>query len=72
MLFFKMGRRVILYEGKNLEEFEKAKKILEENEIRWALGFGTNTKLGDMPFPVLSEGMVDHYGSEAIESRYSR
>ncbi|HED06175.1 MAG TPA: hypothetical protein ENI61_05775 [Ignavibacteria bacterium] len=65
-------KQVILYEGKNSEEFSKVKDFLKEKEIKWYLGFGDFARFQDMPFPVVSEGMVDLYGLKAVENNYSR
>ncbi len=65
-------KKVILYEGKNPEEFSKVKDFLKEKEIKWHLGFGDFARFQDMPFPVVSKGMLDLYGLEAVESYYSR
>tara|TARA_Y100000296_G_scaffold73252_1_gene90536 strand:+ start:2732 stop:2938 length:207 start_codon:yes stop_codon:yes gene_type:complete len=68
-----MGKRKpVLYEGINREKAEEARRILSERDVEYNIGFGDNAKFQDMPFPVISEGVMDLYGLEAIEKYFSR
>jgi len=60
-------RRIVLYEGTNLEEAKEARDFLDENEVNYSLGFGDLARSQDSSFPIVSIGMMDLYGLEAIE-----
>ena len=62
-----MSERVCLYSGRDLEEANKSIRILHNKGIDYVLGFGDFSRFKEMPFPVVSKGMIDYYGVEAIE-----
>jgi|TARA_Y100000034_G_scaffold8868_1_gene9548 hypothetical protein len=64
-----MGRKSVLYEGRNPEE---AKELLDKKEIDYRLGFGDFSRFKDLPFSVVSEGMIDYYGLETIAGHFCR
>jgi len=60
----------VLYEGMNTEESDKVRDFFKDKGIGYRLGFGDCSRFKDLPFPVVSVGIMDLYGPEAIE-RYS-
>jgi|TARA_Y100000034_G_C6866901_1_gene395242 hypothetical protein len=65
-----LERRVVLYEGTNLDETEEAKRILSEKGIKFDLisrdSSGDSDRFQNLPLPVFSEGRTDYYGAETI------
>ena len=65
-------RKIVLYEGIDEEESKFIKTFLEKREIKYNLRFGRFPEFRDLSFPIVSEGMIDYCGLEAIERYFSR
>jgi len=63
-------RRIVLYEGTDSEKAKEVRKFLGERKVNYSLGIRDERIFKDMPFPIVSEGMVDYYGVERISRRF--
>jgi len=65
-------RRVVLYEGTDMDKAIEARTLLSEAKVEFGLGFGNSSRFQASEFPIVSESMTDYYGIEAISRHFKQ